>query len=345
LADQVHNWRALLTDYLICSAKQYFQKYFLSRMIGLRILGILVLVVFVHGCATAPHSALRGPDHAVVRVFFATNRNIVENANPNEMFGALRSGMRYGTSDVSISRDPRVDKLEAAAILRVEFRDDEAKNGVLLDVTVQLKDRFFSDLAARVAASPKANAFIFIHGYRIKFEEAVIATAQMTYDLGFEGAPVLFSWPSHSGNPIYYTLDESNIEWAQYDLRNFLEDFLAHSKAQNIYLIGHSIGTRALTGAVASLVSDKPALRQRFREIILAGPDIDADIFRRDIAPVLVNAGQKVTLYGSTKDFALAISKGIHEYPRAGDLSQGVVVMPGVETMYLSPEPVLTSRP
>ena len=69
---------------------------------------------------------------------------------------------------------------------------------------------------------------------------------------------------------------------------------------------------RALSRAVASLLSDKPDLRNRLKEVILTAPDIDADIFKRDIAPALTAAGRPITLYASSEDLALVASKKIH---------------------------------
>jgi esterase/lipase superfamily enzyme len=50
--------------------------------------------------------------------------------------------------------------------------------------------------AARVNKSGKKSAFIFVHGYNVTFEDAARRTAQMSYDLSFDGAPVFYSWPS-----------------------------------------------------------------------------------------------------------------------------------------------------
>lgn len=93
------------------------------------------------------------------------------------------------------------------------------------------------------------------------------------------------------------------------------------------------MGNRALTRALVSLLNDKPALRTRLKEVILTAPDIDADVFKRDIAPALTATGRPVTLYASSTDLALAASKKVHGYPRAGDSGQGLVVVSGIETI------------
>ena len=157
-------------------------------------------------------------------------------------------------------------------------------------------------------------------------------TAQISYDLAFEGAPVFYSWPSQAKTSAY-TIDEQNIEWAQANLKGFLDEFFQRSGAQNVYLIAHSMGNRALTRAVASLLTEKPALRSRLKEVILTAPDIDADVFKRDIAPSLTATGRPITLYASSEDLALVASKKVHGYPRAGDSGRGLVLIPGVETV------------
>ncbi|HEX2584807.1 MAG TPA: alpha/beta hydrolase, partial [Steroidobacteraceae bacterium] len=183
-----------------------------------------------------------------------------------------------------------------------------------------------------VHASQKKSAFLFVHGYNVTFEDAARRTAQMSYDLSFDGAPVFYSWPS-KGATSAYTIDEQNVEWAQANLRDFLEDFFNRSDAINIYLIAHSMGNRALTRALASLLHDKPEIKDRLKEVILTAPDIDADVFKRDIAPALAAAGRPITLYASSKDLALVASKKVHGYPRAGDSGQGLIITPGIETI------------
>jgi esterase/lipase superfamily enzyme len=68
-------------------------------------------------------------------------------------------------------------------------------------------------------------------------------------------------------------------------------------------------------------------------EVILAAPDIDAEVFKRDIAPALAGTGRPITLYASSEDLALRASKTVHGYPRAGDSGRDLVVISGIETV------------
>jgi len=286
-------------------------------------------------------------NYAVVKVYFATDRQRDVGKPPAQRFSGERStGMSngnggngggdgplsYGSCDISIPRDHRMGQLESPSLWRLEFRDDPAKHVVLLSAEVQDRDNYFAALKTQIRASAGKSAFIFIHGYNVTFEDAARRTGQMAYDLGFDGAPVFYSWPSR-GDIAGYTIDENNIEWSTPHITAFLADFLASTEAAQVYLVGHSMGNRGLARAVADLLAAQPQLAQKITEIILSAPDIDAAIFKHDIAPQLAHARNPVTLYASSQDLALAASKAVHGYPRAGDSGAGMLIVAGVETI------------
>ncbi|MFZ4875831.1 alpha/beta hydrolase [Janthinobacterium sp. Mn2066] len=278
-------------------------------------------------------------NYAVVRTYFATDRQRDLGKPPAQRFSGARNApsaeqdtLSYGCCDISIPRDHRMGQLESPSLWRLEFRDDPAKHVVLLTAEVQDAGTFYAALSTQIAGSAGKNAFLFIHGYNVTFENAARRTGQMAYDLGFDGAPVFYSWPSQ-GDLSGYTIDENNIEWSTPHLLGFLSDFLDKTAAQHVYLIAHSMGSRGLTRAVAALMAAQPVLAQKITEIILAAPDIDAAIFKNDIAPQLASARNPVTLYASSDDLALAASKAVHGYARAGDSGPGMQIVAGVETI------------
>ena len=184
--------------------------------------------------------------------------------------------------------------------------------------TRQAPDAFFTALRDRVEASSKKEAFVFVHGFNTTFDEAAYRTAQLAHDLKFEGAPIFYSWPSQGGL-LEYAIDETNVVWTVPHLKEFLVGVARHSGANAVHLVAHSMGNRALTSALQLLsyeLRDEPAM---FREVVLTAPDIDAEVFRRDVVPAIVTTADRVTLYASSNDEALKLSKAIHGYRRAGD--------------------------
>jgi len=89
-------------------------------------------------------------------------------------------------------------------------------------------------------------------------------------------------------------------------------------------------GNRALVNALNQLYQSHS--QSKFKEIILAAPDVDADIFRQ-LASAITSQCQRVTLYASSADVALNASFRFHHFSRAGESGERIVVLPGVDTI------------
>lgn len=243
--------------------------------------------------------------------------------------------LRRGTCTVSIPREHQLGRLESPSILRFEFRYEPAKHVVLQEIQPRTADDFFALLSEKVGRSRRKEAFVFIHGYNVSFEDAARRTAQLAYDLEFDGAAITYSWPSQAGL-FEYTVDEGNVEWTVHDLRQFLAEVAEQSGAERIHLVAHSMGNRALTSALRLFAAEPGRDTSVFHEVILAAPDIDAEVFKRDIVPAICKTAQRITLYASSHDQALVASKQIHGYPRAGESGAALVVMPELDTIDVS---------
>jgi esterase/lipase superfamily enzyme/nucleoid DNA-binding protein len=275
---------------------------------------------------------LETPVSSVVRIFYATDRE--PNPQMPSRFGSRRSstGLHFGTCDVSIPRDHRMANIERPSILRWEFSESPAKHFVIKEITEKECDEFYSQLSQRVQHSEGKEALVFIHGFRVSFADAVYRTAQIAYDLAFTGAPILYSWPSN-GKLYEYIGDINNNDWTTDHLKAFLQELATRSGAKIIHLIAHSMGNRALINALNMIVQSAVAPKLHFSQLILTAPDIDADLFIR-IAELIRTTAERITLYASNHDKALAASKKLNgSYPRAGDASQSVVVVQGVDTI------------
>ena len=223
-----------------------------------------------------------------------------------------------GTCKVSIPPVHRRSVVELPKITHFEFRYDPAKHFVLSAVSPSDDQAFYAKLQRRVAASHRQDLFVFVHGFHNTFQDAAFRTAQIAHDLGFPGAPIFFSWPSQ-GAVLDYAADENNVQIAVFDLQAFLEQLRERSGAQRIHLIAHSMGSRALARAIAQ-ISAQHSGKPLFNEMILAAPDIDAQVLDR-LAESIAGAVDRITLYASSRDEALSASRFIHgqTYQRAGE--------------------------
>jgi esterase/lipase superfamily enzyme len=245
--------------------------------------------------------------------------------------------VELGLCEVTIPRSHTVGELEAPSILRMEVRSDASKHVILSKTEPLADERFYELLRERVAASPRKEIFVFVHGFNVTFEDAARRAGQMHHDLKYQGVPVFFSWPAHDKFVLTYTADANNVSWSASHLKQFLLDITHRSDAQAVNLIAHSMGNRALTAALKELHLELRDQSRLFNQVILAAPDIDADEFRHSIAPALAGTANRITLYASSRDEALAASQLVHRGPRAGDAGRGLVVVPGIDTIDVSP--------
>jgi esterase/lipase superfamily enzyme len=294
-----------------------------------------VLIAAISGCGFLGDSREQSTDIAAsphsIKVFFATDR--APDAEGSAYYGVKRGDMSYGISEVGIPPGHVMGRQEEPSLFKLESTADENKHIKVRNVITLTRDNFLKRLTEAVAESPDGKISIFVPGYNTEFLETSRVVAQFANDLKFTGPVLIFSWPSQ-GSLTGYTVDETNAEWAQADFVQLLTTLLETIQAQNIYLVGHSMGNRIIGRAVTTLASDHPdGDLIVFREIVMIAPDIDADVFRQDMAPHLARTGIHVTVYASSNDRALMASKAFHGYPRAGETGDGLVVVSGVETV------------
>ncbi len=286
--------------------------------------------------STAAPSIAPDPDtHAIIPVFYATDRGRVWYTPL--AYGGEREATRQlhlGHIDVSVPRDHQMGQLERPTIWTL-WREDPTKHFVIVRAREQNYAEFYQDVADKVGQSRRKEAFVFVHGFNVSFESAVYRTAQVAYDLNFDGAPILYSWPSVA-NPARYPVDANNSDWTIDRLHWFLEDVAARSGAQYVHVIAHSRGNWPLMNALNAIATEPGAgARARFSQIVLTAPDVDADTFKV-LARSFGRISERTTLYASESDEALALSKRYQGYQRAGDVRPQIVSMDGVDSIDVS---------
>ena len=282
------------------------------------------------GSSLAPR---RPKNYATVSLLYGTDRKPASTEGAQAVFGAERGELVLGVCDVSIPRDHRVGELESPRVWKLEFRLDPSKHVALLNTVSMGQEEFRTLLQKSIANSSTRESLVFIPGYNVSFEDAARRTAQIAYDLGFRGVASFYSWPSN-GKMLDYFADEEQARRAARYLSAYLEMILADTNIDQVHLIAHSMGNQVLSAALQHLATKMPTRgKPKIGQIALVAPDIDAEIFRTDIAPLIVRMGHRLTLYASNHDRALEVSKTLHNYPRAGDLRDGVTIVRGMDTI------------
>eukprot|EP01133_Synstelium_polycarpum_P019365 gene19365-23183_t len=262
----------------------------------------------------APPAKAHGDGGATqVTVYYATDRQYQPERNNYD-----------GSVQVSIPDKRAPGELPVPPWYAILAGDDAQKYVLIQGVTRLSRAEFLATVQARIRAAPERHAaFIYIHGYSNSFDDAARRTAQMAVDLDIGALPVFYSWPS-KGTFAGYEFDENSAEWTQAHLQAFLADFAEHSSATDIYIIAHSMGNRPMTVALANLLEKRPGLLPLFKQVVLAAPDINADVFRDQIAPPLRQPQ-------APRHPAMRASYNFADWDRIGDIRGPVVGIPGME--------------
>ena len=282
----------------------------------------LVLSIAVAGCAGRPSGdllpvAFGAPGTSSVDMLVATTRSDA-NVPPEVMFdGERRTGLAFAEMTISIPPD---------ATRKIgEVQWPSAKPGDPAHDFVTLAARRL-DLKQAVAAfddrlrrSGPRHVLLFVHGYNTRFEEAVYRFAQIVHDSGASVVPVLFTWPSR-GNVFDYVYDRESATYSRDALETVLQAMAKDPNVESISVLAHSMGNFVAIEALRQMAIRDRALSPKITDIMLASPDIDVDVFRREIAEIEASdKSPPITLFVSQDDHALAVSRRIAgDEPRLG---------------------------
>lgn len=285
------------------------------------------------GALTAHASRTR---YTTVEVLYATDRKLAPGTALN--FGGERgTDLTYGEAEVAIPDDHRMGELERPTWWKLEFREDPNKHVTTTAITTYSEAQFLQRGRDILARSGKRQVLLFIHGFNVDFDDAVRRTAQLAYDVHFDGPTVLYSWPS-AGSVPRYPADVGNADWSSPRFIQFLSLLRRHLGAEEVHIVAHSMGNRLLVGLLDAMTKQPPNLPATaavLGQVVFAAPDVDTEVFKAKAANLQGQAKQ-FTLYANSGDLALKASKAIQKYPRAGDagpMGADLLILPPIHTV------------
>ena len=286
--------------------------------------------------------AAKETDWDVVPVFYGTDRGRKDEPKRIVYTADRARRLELGRALVTVPKTHQVPNIERPFAIRVPYfqitiyeqAEDPKLHFTIREITALTREQFLALVRERVGGSSafKDQAVVFVHGYNNSFDHALFRTAQMAYDLKFDGAAFLYSWPSGSGLT-GYGYDRESSQAAEPYLREFLDMVVKESGAKSVSVIAHSMGNLPLLHVLRELGPSLPPGVQ-LNQIILAAPDVDRNLFE-NLAASIKQYGRGVTLYCSANDRAMDAARRVAGgVPRAGDVPlEGPVVIAGIDTI------------
>jgi len=271
---------------------------------------VIGLAAMAAGCSTRPYGDLivgtTVPGASQVDLLVATTRAPVVSP-PGVMFGGARGrGLQF--ADIVVSIPPEAARRPGEVQWPSHPPGDPARDFVTLRAErLDLADAR-ADFNARVRRTPGRKVLVFIHGYNTRFEEAVYSFAQIVHDARVDVAPVLFTWPS-GGSLAAYVYDRDSAVYSRDALETVLQALANNPNVGSISILAHSMGNYLTVEALRQMSIRDRGLPRKIRDVMLASPDIDVDVFRRQIAEIDAEPrATSFTLFVSRDDKALGLS-------------------------------------
>lgn len=289
----------------------------------------LALALSRQDCQTAtrlPSESLRGATekaavYVEVPLVYLTDRGRTADADAANFYGSefRNDGLEIGTVRVILPLSPErasrpLLKTWKQVVTPKQPRDFIVQNIHPTSVSANIQ----ATLANQITTGGTKRVLLFIHGFNVSFVEATVRGAQLARDLDFEGSVIIYSWPS-VGSLLNYSRDEDSGRMAKQHLKQIIASLSANTTVDAVTVLAHSMGARITVDALRELAETKHA-SSKINNLILAAPDINTYEFERFLAPVIKDSFSfKTTIYMSSNDLPLKISRKLHDYPRLGD--------------------------
>ncbi|MDX2155170.1 MAG: alpha/beta hydrolase [Hyphomicrobiaceae bacterium] len=294
--------------------------------------------------AVAPAAPAAAPpaEYHVVPVYYGTDRTRKDTAKRIAYANDRARRLELGQALITVPANHKVPNIERPSAWTIPWlgtvwqeTEDPRKHFTVKEIKAHSKAELLELIKKRLGASQtfKNQSIVFIHGYNVGFDDALYRTAQISYDLQFDGATYTYSWPSGNGWTSY-PYDQNSAQQAEPFLYEFLQMVQNETGTESINIIAHSMGNQLLLQVLRDLKRRSPEV-SKINQIILAAPDVDRDSFEF-LAGEIRGIAKGITLYAASNDKALEASRLFAGRPRAGDVPpppEGPVVVSGIDTI------------
>ena len=198
----------------------------------------------------------------------------------------------------------------------------------------QAEMQFAKTVNEKLAVSKYKNICVYVHGYKVIFDNPLLVAAELWHFLGYEGVFIAYAWPSTPKN-LAYMSDLETTELSARNLRRLLRYLAEETDVEKIHIIGYSAGTHLVLRALYQLLllnadKNRDVVQKELRigNVILTGSDFDRQLFAMFLDDGLLKVAERFSIYMSGTDKALGFSKWLFKRERLGHMWQEEYLLP-----------------
>ena len=257
-------------------------------------------------------------DDGYYRFFFVTNRVVAEQDAPvEERFNNERSeNMSFGFFDTSIEPTLGIGMLVNPTDW---FQNEEIR---LNQVKTLAEDAMIAEVRKQVDASPSRPLLININGFRERFPSALRKTAFLAHVLDIDTPMLVFDWPGDKGSgPRRYLRAKGIARESGIDLARTIESIVRDVKPDRLWILANSMGGEVVVSAFSQLYqqADMADAQTEIEHVILTAPDVSHEDFGSQFRDKILTMAETLTVYVSSNDRALLMSRVINRGRRLGE--------------------------
>ena len=192
----------------------------------------------------------------------------------------------------------------------------------LVDVQAQQKEVFLTALRQQVQTSSYQSLLVVVHGFREGYPSALRKTAFLAHVLDINTPVLVFDWPGDQGSSLRgYRRASQVAKESGAELARTLELIIKEVQPERLWLLANSMGGQVVADAFSLLHKDPDFgdSQTEIENVILTAPDVDHETFNNQFRQDILDLAQNATVYVSSNDRALLVSRLINRGLRLGE--------------------------
>lgn len=259
-----------------------------------------------------------------VQLSFATDRK----PGPDRQFAGETDGaLHIGSATIRVPANHVLGRIERPSGF-FNFSRSTENYFAIQSVIVNDRPAFSADGSSK-------GVLIYIHGYNMTFESALMRAGQLAWDFQLPGHPMAYSWASQ-GTVLAYERDRELAYLSAPHFADYVQ-MLRASDPGPIDVIAEGLGALVLLDGAIRLAADPANAigKKPFGQLIFAVPDVDAARFAQEIKSV-IGLAEHITVVTAPTSPVMRAASMVAGAPRAGSDYSYLSSIKDIDTILLN---------